>query len=223
MLKLLFLLDCFLILGQLNRLAILLKQILVTLDAWVVICHKQLNDVLWNSLGVCNVKLFVIVLETNRLESFHYAVWHFVYLLVELLKHCRVEEEPHTMAEEEVSLRCQYHHVKERTRVFKVAFKVEWAKLRNIELQVVSKHRSEIRVDSALFKVLYCAWLMCIHPDHSLCHVVSFILSGYSVIKIEPLFKPLDKGLLSNCFWLLTAYATTKGVVKAATCSENAA
>jgi len=102
-------------------------------------------------------------------------VGHFIYLLIKFLKHGGVKEKPYSVAEEKVGLRCQNHHVEKLSRVFVVTLQIKGAKLRDVKLKVISENRVEVWVDTTLFEVLDCSFLMGIHANHGFCHVVCFV------------------------------------------------
>ena len=81
------------------------------------------------------------------------------------------------MCEEETALARKDHDIKYGLRVFKVAFKIKRTELRNVELEVISKHAPEVWVNSAFLQVFDCAWLVGVHPDHCLRHVC-LVLAG---------------------------------------------
>ena len=139
---------------------------------------------------------------------------HFIYVHLELLKHCWMEEEPDAVRKEEIGLRGQNHDVEESSWVFKITFEIKWTKLWDIELKVVPKVTSKIRIYSTFLKLFDCPLLMCIHFNHGFGNVHGFVSA---LVQLKPFLKSLYKSLLGNCFGLLTTQTTTKPIIKAAT------
>ena len=131
-----------------------------------------------------------------------------------------MEEEPNTVGKEEVRLRSQDDDSEQIMRVFKIAFQVEGAELRDEELQVVPEDAVEIRVDPALLKVFDGALLMSVHPHHGLGHDLA-LLALAPVLYIEPLFEPGNESLLGDFFGLLAEETTAEHVVEATTSPEQ--
>lgn len=63
---------------------------------------------------------------------------------------------------------------------------------------------------------------MCVHPHHGLSDLEGFSLSQ-PCLDVQPLFEPLDEGLLGDRLGLLTENATTEHVIEAAACPEQTA
>ena len=119
--------------------------------ALVKIWHKKLHDHFWNFLGISYVKLFFLILvKTYLLKTLQDIHGHLVYLLLEFLEHCWVEEKPYTVWEEKVRLGSYDDKFKQTLRIFEISFQIEWTELGDEKLQVISKHTIEVRVNPAL-------------------------------------------------------------------------
>ena len=71
------------------------------------------------------------------------------------------------MREEHVRLGCVQDQVGHVSRVFKSAFQVHAANLRNVELKIVPEWRVEVWIDSALLEVSHCVLLVGVQLEES--------------------------------------------------------